>query len=74
MPAASQNLITDESNLYTSMSKEFARHQTVNHGEYECGRGYVHTNTVEGFFSTFKRGMKGVYQHCGETAPLSRRV
>ncbi len=26
----------------------------------------MHTNTVEGFFSIFKRGMKGVYQHCGE--------
>ena len=26
---------------------------------------YVHTNTVEGYFSIFKRGMKGVYQHCG---------
>jgi hypothetical protein len=25
-----------------------------------------HTNTIEGFFSIFKRGMKGVYQHCGE--------
>jgi hypothetical protein len=29
-------------------------------------RGTVHTNTIEGFFSIFKRGMKGVYQHCGE--------
>ena len=29
-------------------------------------RGGVHTNTVEGFFSIFKRGMKGIYQHCGE--------
>ena len=29
-------------------------------------RGAVHTNTVEGFYSVFKRGMKGVYQHCGE--------
>jgi len=24
----------------------------------------IHTNTVEGFFSVFKRGMKGIYQHC----------
>jgi hypothetical protein len=26
----------------------------------------IHSNTVEGYFSIFKRGMKGVYQHCGE--------
>ncbi len=26
----------------------------------------IHTNTVEGYYSIFKRGMKGVYQHCGE--------
>jgi len=36
-------------------------------------RGDVHTNTVEGFFSIFKRGMKGVYQHCGE-AHLHRYI
>ena len=29
-------------------------------------RATIHTNTVEGYFSIFKRGMKGVYQHCGE--------
>lgn len=29
-------------------------------------RGDVHTNTIEGYFSIFKRGMKGVYQHCSE--------
>ena len=28
--------------------------------------GDVHTNTVEGYYSIFKRGMKGIYQHCGE--------
>src|SRR5262249_53073651 len=32
----------------------------------EWVRGDVHTNTVEGYFSIFKRGMKGVYQHCSE--------
>jgi hypothetical protein len=26
----------------------------------------IHTNTIEGYFSIFKRGMKGVYQHCGK--------
>ena len=29
-------------------------------------RGHVTTNTVEGYFALFKRGMKGVYQHCSE--------
>ena len=38
----------------------------MNHTRGEYGRGRVHTNTVEGFFSIFKRGMKGVYQHCSE--------
>lgn len=26
----------------------------------------IHSNTVEGYFSMFKRGMKGIYQHCGK--------
>jgi hypothetical protein len=48
------------------LGREFAKHEAVNHSEKEYARGDVTTNTVEGFFSIFKRGMKGVYQHCGE--------
>ncbi len=66
-------LHTDESKLYTETGKEFAGHETVRHSAKEYVRGDVHTNTVEGFFSIFKRGMKGVYQHCGE-AHLHRYV
>ncbi len=61
------NLHTDESRLYTETGKEFASHDTVKHSANEYVRGAVHTNTIEGFFSIFKRGMKGIYQHCGET-------
>ncbi|MFO1185371.1 MAG: IS1595 family transposase [Bauldia sp.] len=60
------HLMTDEALHYTSVGKEFASHQTVIHSQDEYVRGSVYTNTVEGFFSVFKRGMKGVYQHCGE--------
>src|SRR3990167_3530561 len=60
------DLMTDESNVYTKVGTEFASHQTVNHGEDEYARGTVSTNTIQGFFSIFKRGMRGVYQHCGE--------
>ena len=59
-------LITDEANLYRLVGKEFAEHGHVLHAGYEFPRGDIYTNTVEGFFSIFKRGMRGVYQHCGE--------
>ena len=59
-------LHTDESRLYTKIGAEFSAHETVNHSAKEYARGDVTTNTVEGFFSIFKRGMKGVYQHCDE--------
>jgi transposase-like protein len=59
-------LMTDESNLYPRVGKEFASHEVVKHNAKEYVRGTVHTNTVEGYYSIFKRGMKGVYQHCGE--------
>jgi len=59
-------LYTDESRLYTTTGKEFEGHETVNHSRKEYARGIVHTNTIEGVFSVFKRGMIGVYQHCGE--------
>lgn len=59
-------LHTDESRLYTKTGKEYDAHHTVKHTAGEYVRGTVHTNTIEGIFSVFKRGMKGVYQHCGE--------
>ena len=62
-------LMTDEAKMYKKIGREFAEHGTTLHG----ARQYVdykdrtiHSNTVEGAFSIFKRGMKGVYQHCGE--------
>jgi hypothetical protein len=39
------------------------QHESVDHSKYEWARGDVHTNTLEGFFSIFKRGLVGVYQH-----------
>jgi transposase-like protein len=64
-------LHTDESRLYTETGKEFDGHHTVKHsaGEYvrHEGERVVHSNTVESVFSVFKRGMVGVYQHCGES-------
>jgi len=60
------DLMTDSANVYSSVGREYASHQTVNHSIYEFARGIVHTNTIEGFFSIFKRGMRGIYQHCSE--------
>lgn len=64
--AREARIMTDEAPRYKAVAKGFASHQSVNHGAGEYGRGEAHTNTVEGFFSIFKRGMKGVYQHCGQ--------
>jgi transposase-like protein len=57
---------TDESKLYIGSVAHFASHETVKHSHGEYVRGDVHSNTVEGVFSVFKRGMKGIYQHCAE--------
>ena len=57
---------TDESRLYYDVIGHAVAHETVRHSAGEYVRGDVHTNSVEGFFSIFKRGMKGVYQHCAE--------
>lgn len=62
-------IYTDEAKQYTGLSSEFAAHDFTTHskGEYvKRKKPEVHTNTVEGFYSIFKRGMKGVYQHCGK--------
>lgn len=64
--AQESRLHTDESRLYFGADQHFASHETVKHSAKEYVRGDVHTNSAEGYFSIFKRGMKGVYQHCAE--------
>lgn len=58
-------LMTDDARMYRKIAKQFADHQAVNHSRGEYVRGEAHTNTIEGVFSIFKRGMIGTYQHCG---------
>jgi transposase-like protein len=57
---------TDESGVYWRTGEEFKSHRTVNHSAKEYVRGDAHTNTVEGFFSIFKRGVYGIYHHVSE--------
>lgn len=58
----SARLVTDESNAYTVLGREYAGgHETVNHSKREYARGDVHTNTIEGAFSLLKRGMYGTF-------------
>jgi transposase-like protein len=75
---AKSTVMTDEHASYQHLWQDFGRHASVDHSQDEyvrytdavmfpSGKPYViHTNTVEGYFSIFKRGMKGVYQHCSE--------
>jgi transposase-like protein len=70
--ARETHVMTDESNTYAQLGKDFAKHDAVDHGREEWGYTdrktgtKVNTNAIEGYYSIFKRGMKGVYQHCGE--------
>jgi transposase-like protein len=67
--AREAQLMTDEARHYVKVGREFAGHGVVRHmdGEYvRYEAPLITTNTIEGYFSIFKRGMKGVYQHCGE--------
>ena len=66
-------LMTDDAGQYRPIGKEFASHETVNHGIEEYVRGNAHSNTVEGFFSILKRGVIGTYHHVSE-AHLSRHL
>jgi ISXO2-like transposase domain len=70
-------LNTDEATYYREVGRDFARHDSVNHKAEEYvrytdetlanGEQYkIHTNTAENFYSIFKRGMTGIYQHCSE--------
>ncbi len=71
--ARSAHLMTDESPVYTRVGREFNGHSSVNHSasEYVTTGGFKHSNTVENFFSIFKRGVIGTYHHMSE-AHLAR--
>jgi len=70
--AKETHVMTDESNTYSGLGKHFKSHDVVDHSR----KVYAYTDRVrnlnigingaESFYSVFKRGMKGVYQHCGE--------
>jgi transposase-like protein len=66
------HVMTDESNTYAKLGDDFAKHDSVDHHREEWGYTdrktgtKINTNTIEGYYSIFKRGMKGVYQHCSE--------
>ena len=66
------HVMTDEASRYSKIGSEFAKHDVVDHSRKEYGYtdretgAKINTNTIEGYYSIFKRGMKGVYQHCGE--------
>lgn len=65
--AREAHLMTDDAGQYRFMHTHFASHRTTPHmkGVYvDRNNPEVHTNTIEGSFSIFKRGMRGIYQHC----------
>ena len=67
--AREARIMTDEAKMYRKIGRDFAEHGTTTYAAFnyvDLNDRTIHTNTVEGAFSIFKRGMKGVYQHCGE--------
>ena len=60
-------LMTDDSPVYPGIGRAFAGHGSVNHSAEEYVRAYFwHTNTVENYFSLFKRSVYGYYFHVSE--------
>jgi len=56
-------IYTDEYRGYNDIGDENTRHETVNHSIKEYARGDVHTNSIEGMWSLFKRGVVGSFHH-----------
>jgi transposase len=56
----SATVYTDDFHAYAQLGSVY-KHRRINHSERVYVDGIVHTQTVEGFFSTFKNGVRGVY-------------
>lgn len=59
------HLMTDEHAAYRVLDNDYVR-QAVSHGRGEYVRGTAHTNTIEGFWSIFNRGVMGIYHHVSD--------
>jgi transposase-like protein len=67
--AREARVMTDDALQYEGKLDDYAEHGVVDHSadEYVSRTDpTVHTQTVESYFALFKRGMRGVYQHCDE--------
>ena len=64
--ARETTIATDEARYYSKFGEYVDRHETVMHKNDEWARGDIYTNNCESYFSVFKRGMRGTYQHCAE--------
>jgi transposase-like protein len=67
LPAISNNIAhgsviySDQARVYKSLMRRGYQHDSVNHSISEYARGVVSTNTIEGFWSHFKRTIIGTY-------------
>ena len=53
-------VVTDEYGAYRGIQGNY-EHAVIRHGAKEFVNGKAHTNTIEGFWSLFKRGIDGIY-------------
>jgi transposase-like protein len=61
--AEDSKIMSDDASTYPGICGRFDSHDAVNHSAGEYVRGPIHTNTMENYFSIFKRGLRGTYQH-----------
>ena len=59
-------LITDDWAAYKPLRREFVDHKVINHSTGQYVNGWIHTNTIEGFFGNLKTGMRGAYKHVSD--------
>ncbi len=60
-------VFTDEARGYTKLPKHGYQHHRVNHSAKVYVEGNVHTNTIEGFWSLLKNGIRGAHHSVGAT-------
>ena len=63
-------IITDELNVYNALGKDY-KYKTIPHKQHIYALNGFHTNSIEGFWSHIKRGIKGIY-HLASKKHLSK--
>lgn len=62
-PENNNTIVTDQLHAYSPLERNNYVHLRIDHRQAYSDHNGTHTNTIESFWATLKRGVYGIYHH-----------